>query len=51
MLFSFLFVNELALKIAQNGLYGIQLISDVVQVLIMLSADDVILTSYSTAGL
>ena len=48
--FFFFFVNELALEIAKNGLYGIQLISDVVQVLIILSADDVILTSYCIAG-
>ena len=49
-LFSFL-INELALDIAQNGMYGIQLAPDVVQILIMLFADDVLLTSYCVAGL
>ena len=43
-LFSFL-LNELALDIAQNGMYGIQLAPDVVQILIMLFADDVLLLS------
>ena len=49
-LFSFL-INELALDIAQNGMYGVQLAPDVVQILIMLFADDVLLTSYCVAGL
>ena len=49
-LFSFL-INELALDIAQNGMYGVQLTPDVVQVLIMLFANDVLLTSYCVAGL
>ena len=49
-LFSFL-INELALDIAQNGMYGIQLAPDVVQILIMLFADDVLLTSYCVEGL
>ena len=49
-LFSFL-INELALDIAQNGMYGVQLIPGVVQVLIMLFTDDVLLTSFCVAGL
>ena len=49
-LFSFL-INESVLDIAQNGMYGVQLTPDVVQVLIMLFADDVLLTSYCVAGL
>ena len=49
-LFSFL-INELALDIAQNGMHGVQLTPDVVQVLIMLFANDVLLTSYCVAGL
>ena len=49
-LFSFL-TNELALDIAQNGMYGVQLTPDVVQILTMLFADDVLLTSYCVAGL
>ena len=49
-LFSFL-INELALDIAQNGMYGVQLTLDVVQILIMLFANDVLLTSYCVAGL
>ena len=48
-LFSFL-LNELALDIAQNGMYVVQLTPDVVQILIMLFADDVLLTSYCVAG-
>ena len=49
-LFSFM-INELALDIAQNGMYVVQLTPDVVQILIMLFADDVQLTSYCVAGL
>ena len=44
-LFSF-FISELALDVAKNGLYGVQLTPDIIQILIMLFADDVILTSY-----
>ncbi len=49
-LFSF-FINELALDVAKNGLYGVQLTPDIIQILIMLFADDVILTSYCVKGL
>ena len=49
-LFSF-FINELALEIAQNGMYGVQLTPDVVQILVMLFADDVLFASYCVAGL
>ena len=49
-LFSFL-INELALEIAQNGMYGVQLKPDVVQILIMLFADDVLLASNCVAGM
>ena len=49
-LFSF-FINELALDVAENGLYGVQLTPDVIQILIMLFTDDVILTSYCVSGL
>ena len=49
-LFSFL-INELALEVAQNGDFGIQLTPDVVQILILLFADDVVLTSFCAAGL
>ena len=48
-LFSFL-VNGLALEIAQNGMFGVQLAPDV-QILIMLFADDVLFASYCVAGL
>ena len=44
-LFSFR-INELALEMAQNGMHGVQLIPDAIQVLLMLFADDVFLTSY-----
>ena len=49
-LFSFL-INELALEIAQNGMYGVQLTPHVVQILVMLFADDVLFASYCVAGL
>ena len=49
-LFSFL-INELALEIAQNGMYSVQLTPDVLQILIMLFADDVLFASYCVAGL
>ena len=48
-LFSF-FINELALDVAKNGLYGVQRTPDIIQILIMLFADDVILTSYCVKG-
>ena len=41
-LFSF-FNNELALGVAKNGVYGVQLAPDIMQSLIMLFVDDVIL--------
>ena len=44
-LFTFL-INELALVIIQNGMHNVQLIPDVVQILIMLFADDVLLAFY-----
>ena len=49
-MFSFL-INELALEIAQNGMYGVQLTPDFGQILIMLLADDALLASYCVAGL
>ena len=49
-LVSFL-INELALEIAQNVMYGVQLTPDVVQILMMLFADDVLFASYCVAGL
>ena len=47
----FFLINELALEIAQNGMYGVQLAPDVVQILIILFADDVLFASYCVAGL
>jgi len=44
-LFSFL-VNELGLDVLQNGTHGIQLTPDIVQILILLFADDVVLASH-----
>ena len=49
-LFSF-FINELALDVAKNGLYGEQLTPDIIQILLILFADDVILTSYCAKGI
>ena len=43
--------NSLQDCVAKNGLYGVQLTPDIVQILIMLFADDVILTSYCVKGL
>jgi len=44
-------INELAPEIFQNGMYGVQLTPDVIQILIMLFADDVLLASYSVVDL
>jgi hypothetical protein len=49
-LFSF-FINELATEIRENGRFGIQLTPSIVQILILLFADDVILSSYCARGL
>lgn len=49
-LFSFL-INELANDVLEHGDHGIQLTPDVVQILILLFADDVTLTSYCPSGL
>ena len=49
-LFSFV-INELALEVAKSGSYGIQPTPDIIQILVMLFADDVILTSYCVKGL
>ena len=48
--FSFL-ISELALEMAQNGIHGVQLTPDVIQVFIMLFTNDVFLTSYCVRGL
>ena len=49
-LFSF-FINELAIEIIQNGKHGITLSPELIQILIMLFADDVVLLSYTVVGL
>jgi hypothetical protein len=49
-LFSFL-INVLADDISQNGRHGISLTPDLLQLFIMLFADDVVLFSYSVVGL
>jgi len=49
-LFSFL-INELALEVAEKGMHGVQLSPDIIQILIILFADDVALASYTTVGL
>ena len=46
-----LFINELANEIMQQGRHGIQLLPDLVQILILLFADDVILASDTVCGL
>ena len=46
-----LFINELAREIVQRGRHGIQLIPDLIEIFILLFADDVILMSDSVCGL
>ena len=46
-----LFINELANEIIQKGKHGISLSPDLIQMLIMLFADDVILLSFTINGL
>ena len=49
-LFSF-FMNELAIEVAKNGRCGVHLTPDIIQIiLIMLFADDIILTSFCVRG-
>jgi Reverse transcriptase (RNA-dependent DNA polymerase) len=49
-LFSFL-INELAREVSEKGMHGVQLTPDIFQILILLFADDVALTSFSVLGL
>ena len=44
-------INEQAVEMAQKGMHGVQLTPDVIQVHIMLFADDVFLASYCVRGL
>ena len=46
-----LFINELTKDIIENGKHGIQLSPDLIELLILLFADDVILFSDSVIGL
>ena len=46
-----LFINELVNEIMQNGKNGITLSPELIQILIMLFADDVVLLSYTVLGL
>ena len=46
-----LFINELALEIIQKGKHGISLSPGLIQMLIMLFADDVILLSFTITGI
>ena len=46
-----LFIDELANEIMQRGKHGIQLIPDLVEMFILLFADDVILVSDTVCGL
>ena len=50
-LWAVLFINELAIEIIQNGKHGITLSPELIQILIMLFADDVVLLSYTVIGL
>ena len=46
-----LFINELARETDQQGMHGIQLIPDLIEIFILLFADDIILMSDSVCGL
>lgn len=46
-----LFINELATDIINNGRHGVQLIPDMIQLFILLFADDIVLLSDSVIGL
>ena len=46
-----LFINELTKDIIENGKHGIQLSPDLIELLILLFADDVVLFSDSVIGL
>ena len=46
-----LFISELANEIMQRGRHGIQLIPDLIEIFILLFADDVILVSDTVCGL
>jgi hypothetical protein len=49
-LFSLL-IDELAREVCKNGRHGIQLAPDIIEILILMFADDVVLSSYSVIGL
>ena len=51
LVFFFLLINEFAIEIIQNGKHGIILSPELIQILIMLFADDVVLLSYTVIGL
>ena len=44
-------INELSVEIMQNGKHGIQLSPDILELFLLLFADDVILISHSVSGL
>ena len=46
-----LFINELALEILDNGKHGVTLTPDIIQLLLLLFADDIILLSETIVGL
>ena len=46
-----MFINELSKEIAENGRHGIQLSPELIEILILLFADDVVLVSDSVIGL
>ena len=51
LVYFFLFINELANEILQRGRHGIQLIPDLIEIFILLFADDVILVSDTVCAL
>ena len=50
MLFS-LFINEIALSVEQPGMHGIQLLPGLVEIFLLLFADDIVLISDTPRGL
>ena len=46
-----MFIDELAIETMERGRHGIQLTPDLVQICILMFADDVILASYTVCGL
>ena len=51
MLFFSLFINEIASSVKQQGMHGIQLLLGLVEIFLLLFADDIVLMSDTSRGL